>query len=268
MTPSTEVLDLFATPDQLHPIGIGDSVRAGDLVLSPGRDPLVAEWLSPVLARLAVRMDVRPGRRARDLRLAVPVPARDGSWVVEGWGASRWEPGTVTCTDLEVMVAAGRVLHAELASAVPVKPDCLDEREDRWARADRWAFGDSREVDADPSVRALLDELSGFLPDVPSGPSQLVHGDLAGNVLMDAAGAAVVIDVSPYWRPVLWAEALLTLDCVLRDDAEAEVLAGWRSESARAAMVRAGIFRLLSDPHPEVGRYRSALLRVAGSAHG
>ncbi|MDO9457486.1 MAG: hypothetical protein Q7T52_15430, partial [Nocardioides sp.] len=125
--PPPEVLDLFAVPDAVErlPGGAGHSFRAGDLVLSPGRDPQVAEWLNPVLARLSVRLDEEPGRRRRDLRVALPVPARDGSWVVDGWGATRHEPGTTRCEDLDVTLAAGRVLHARLASAVPEPPPGL-----------------------------------------------------------------------------------------------------------------------------------------------
>lgn len=119
--PSERVLDLFAVPDATTPLGPG--VVAGDLLLTPGHDPAVQEWLNPVLARLAVTMDSRPGRRPLDLRLAVPVPARDGAWVVEGWAAFRHEPGSALTTDLDVTLAAGRVLHAELASWVPSRPE-------------------------------------------------------------------------------------------------------------------------------------------------
>ena len=170
--PPADVLDLFAVPGDLSRLSgdRGDRVRAGDLLLSPGRDPEVQAWLSPMLARLAVRLDERPGRHPRDLRIAMPVPARDGSWVVDGWGASRYEPGTVVCDDLEVTLAAGRLLHAELDSLVRERPPGLD---------------------ADPGS---------------PGPDQLVHADLDGNVLLDARGAPVVVDVTPAWRTVQWVE--------------------------------------------------------------
>ena len=45
-------------------------LRAGDLVLSPGRDPRVQDLLSPMLARLAVELDTRPTRHPLDLRIA------------------------------------------------------------------------------------------------------------------------------------------------------------------------------------------------------
>jgi hypothetical protein len=169
----------------------------------------VQEWLSPLLARLAVTMDSRPTRRPLDLRLAVPVPARDGSWVVDGWAAARYEPGTVATTDLDVTLAAGRVLHAELASWVPLRPDGLDVPEDG----------------------------------PPSSPSQLVHADLFGNVLLDGHGAPVVIDVSPAWRPARWAEAVCVLDAVATGAASEAVLAGWSTETERELLRQARAFR-------------------------
>ncbi len=232
--PSERVLDLFAVPGAVTPVpgGQGRSVVSGDLVLSPDRDPAVQEWLSPLLARLAVTMDTRPRRRLQDLRLAVPVPARDGSWVVEGWAASRYEPDTVATRDLDVTLAAGRVLHAELAAWVPTRPAGLDARTDRWAVAERAAFADW-EIDL---------------------PSQLVHADLFGNVLLDGHGAPVVIDVSPAWRPARWAEAVAVLDAVADAVAPPSVLAAWSSTTDRELLRRALAFRVASDPEPE--RYR------------
>jgi uncharacterized protein (TIGR02569 family) len=258
--PSERVLDLFAVPGDTEPLpgGQGASVRAGDLVLSPDRDPEVCAWLNPVLARLAVRLDERPGRSRRDLRLAMPVPARDGEWVVDGWGASRWEPGTTSCTDLDVLVATGRLLHAQLASAVPSRPAGLARREDRWARAEREAFEGS------PSGPSLVRRLAALRDDTEIGPDQLVHADVAGNVLLDAAGAPVVIDVSPAWRPVRWAEAVCVLDAVLWLDAPAARLGDWTSGPDRQAMLRAALFRLLSDVDPPLDRYESVLAPVLG----
>ena len=261
MLPSERVLDLFAVPGDMEPLpgGQGSSVRAGDLVLSPGRDPEGAAWLNPVLARRAVRLDERPGRSLRDLRIAMPVPARDGSWVVDGWGASRWEPGTTTCTDLDVIVATGRLLHAELASAVPTRPPGLDRRDDRWTAAEEAAF------DGVPTGSDLVERLTALRDDTALGPDQLVHRDLAGNVLLDAAGAPVVIDVSPSWRPVLWAEAICVLDAVLWQGAPAARIHDWTRGRERQAMVRAALFRLLSDTEPDLDRYEAALAPVLGN---
>ena len=212
MSPPPEVFDLFAVPGPGVPLagGQGHSVCAGDLVLSPGRDERVAAVLNPILAPFAAQLD---SERPRTLRLAMPIPARDLRWVVHGWGATRFEPGASPCHDLDVLTATSRLFHARLAAAVPVCPGGLPRMEDRWARAERVAFGDGRSPAVLPDqTRALLDRLSRELraagPADSLGPEQLVHGDLAHNVLLDQAGIPLVIDVAAYWRPALWAEAV------------------------------------------------------------
>lgn len=245
------VLDLFAVPDLLTPLpgGQGGSVLAGDLVLSPGRDADVQAWLSPVLARFAYELDLSPSRRG--FRIAMPVPARDGAWVVDGWGASRYEPGAVACTDLDVLLATGRLLHARLASLVTKRPAVVVARGDRWATAERQAFGDiTGDLLTDAALPRLPAELLRELADsdpADLGPDQLVHADLAGNVLRDSTGAVVVIDFSPAWRPQRWAEAVCVLDAVTWHGAPVAALAGWTTAVERQAMLRALVFRMLSD---------------------
>ena len=273
MRPSPHVLDLFAVPEDLEPLpgGQGHSVRAGDLVLSPDRDPVTQDWLSPLLARFAVRLDTDPARHPRDLRVAVPVPARDGSWVVEGWAASRYEPGTVACRDLDVTIAAGHVLHARLASLVRERPARLGERSDRYALAERAAFGEVPVPPAGPALAGEVAELVGRALDAVDGqavlgPDQLVHADLAGNVLLDADGAPVVIDVAPAWRPVLWADAVCVLDSVVWQGTSRAVLEEWAYGPARAAMLRAVVFRVLSDDPADAEAYAQVLGQIAVSA--
>lgn len=258
MQPSAHVLDLFAVPDDVRsvPGGRGYSVVAGDLVLSPGRDPAVSGWLNPILAPLAVELD---HERPRSLRVAMPIPTRDLRWVVDGWGASRFEPDARQCRDLDVLLATGRLLHARLAARVPAPPAGIHDRTDRWARAARVAFGETQPTGIPTELAPLACHLISELGDAGFGPDQLVHGDLAGNVLLDAAGIPLVIDVAAYWRPVLWAEAVTVLDAVVSLGADAGVMAGWASGPRRQAMLRAAIFRLLSDEQSRVVAYREAL---------
>lgn len=263
MRPTEHVLDMFAVPGALEPVagGQGRSVRAGDLLLSPGREPRVQDRLSPPLARLAVELDTRPGRDHRDLRIAMPVPARDGSWVVDGWAATRFEPGTLPLTDLTATLAVGAVLHAELARAVTAWPLADEPPAGRWAVAERVAFGERPLPDdaLDAGGRDLLARLAAARDDTDLGPAQLVHGDLAGNVLLDPQGAPVVIDVAPYWRPALWAQAVAVLDAVMCSLAPAHVMDEWATGRRGQAMLRAAIFRLLSDRPADPAAYESGL---------
>ena len=265
MQPPPEVFDLFAVPADATPVpgGQGHSVLAGDLVLSPGRSAATADWLNPLLARLAADLD---HEQPRSLRVAMPIPTRDLQWVEAGWGATRFEPGARPCRDLDVLLATGRLLHAHLAGLLASPPPALDARDDRWARAARAAFGDPTGGSGrvSPEVRTLVADLTARL-DAPGteasdlGPDQLVHGDLAGNVLLDAAGLPVVIDVAPYWRPALWAEAVCVLDAVLWLDADPAVMGEWSTGPRGQAMLRAAIFRALSDDPCDVTAYRRVL---------
>jgi len=286
VAPPPHVLDLFAVPEDPRPLvgGQGHSFVAGDLALSPDRDATTCAWLNPVLARLAVELDTASPRA---LRIAMPIPSRDGRWVVDGWGASRYEPDTRPCRDLDVLVATARLLHARLASALPTPPDGVRGRTGRWARAERAAF-DTTGVGAAtadltgargaapgesgaggiPQAGPLVAALAVQRDDTDLGPDQLVHADLAGNVLLDARSVPVVIDVAPYWRPALWAEAVCVLDAVLWHGADTSVMAAWAHGAQRQAMLRAGLFRLLSDDpaEPTLSRYRALLLDPHGTS--
>lgn len=272
------VVDLFAASGEAERLtgGQGGSARVGDLVLSPGRDATGTDWLSPVQARLAVRLDERP---RRGLRLSLPVPTRDGRWVVDGWAATRFEPGTSQCTDVDVLLAVGRLLNAELALAVPARPDVLDAADHRWARADRaaWAVDDGRvTADGAGGGHEVAGASTGALDaaglalvrrvlaarEPLSLPSQLVNGDPVGNVLLDDRGVPFVIDLAPYWRPVAWADAVTVLDAVLWEGSGVSVLSGWSAGVPRQLMLRALAYRMLSDDPVDAARY--ALVVEAG----
>ncbi|KRE42785.1 hypothetical protein [Knoellia sp. Soil729] len=261
MKPSPTVFDLFAVPESTVTLegGLGLSVLAGDLVLSPGRDERTATWLNPVIAPLAAELD---HERPRSLRIAMPIPTRDLRWVVHGWGATRYEPDARLCHDLDVLLATGRLLHARLAARLDAPPPGIQERQDRWATAERVAFGERQPTGIPTSVAPLVARLMAALDTTSLGPDQLVHGDLASSVLLDASGIPLVIDFSPAWRPTLWAEAVCVLDAVLRRDADVAVMRDWSVGAQRQAMLRATLFRLLSDQDPDVAAYQRALASV------
>lgn len=258
MHPPPTVFDLYAVPEDSVPLtgGRGHSVLAGDLVLSPGRDRHTANWLNPIIAPLSAELD---HERPRSLRLAMPIPTRDLKWVADGWGATRFEPDTRPCTDLDVLLATGRLLHARLAAKVDTAPAGIRDRDDRWTRAERVAFGESQPTGIPSAVAAVTARLTAELDTTHLGPDQLVHGDLAGNVLLDADGIPLVIDVAPYWRPALWADAVCVLDAVLWMGADRAAMQRWTGGAERQAMLRAAIFRILSDQEPDLDAYARAL---------
>jgi len=57
----------------------------------------------------------------------------------------------------------------------------------------------------------------------------------------------VVIDLAPYWRPPTWAEAVSVVDAVVWHGADRAVLEQWRDPVRRPVLLRAALFRLLSE---------------------
>lgn len=265
MQPPPDVFDLFAVPEAAVPVagGQGHSVIAGDLVLSPGREARTANWLNPILAPLSVELD---HERPRSLRLAMPIPTRDLRWVVHGWGATRYEGNTHLCRDIDVLIATARLLHARLASKVQSQPPGIRDRDDRWATAELAAFGERQLAGIPSFVAPLVDRLIAARDNTSLGPDQLVHGDLAGNVLLGVTNTPLVIDFSPYWRPTLWAEAVCVLDAVVNLGADSTVMGEWAAGAPRQAMLRAAIFRLLSDEEPLLDAYGGAMEPLLGAA--
>ena len=188
---------LTARPERLTG-GQGTSWRVGDAVLKPDdAPPAYLAWRARVLDRLAGRPD---------LRVPAPLRSRTGESSAHGWTASRWEPGDHVPGSWRAAADAGRRLSAALADEP--EPDVLAQRTDPWAVADRIAWGEQPLPDgAGPVLRALAAARRPV-----DLPSQLVHGDLSGNVLLADGLPPLVLDLSPYWRPAAYATAVVVAD--------------------------------------------------------
>ncbi len=192
--------------------GQGDSVRVADLVFKPAGDVDVAAALSDLLEPIEER-GFRLGRAARAL---------DGRWVVDGWAATRFVAGAwAPAGRWPEILAAARAFSAALADCR--RPEFLARRDDRWAQADAVAWGEADHEPLEP-VGPLLARLRALRRPVDAAP-QLVHGDLAGNLLLADGLPPAVIDVSPYWRPAVYADAVIAVDGLIWEGAGPELLA-------------------------------------------
>jgi uncharacterized protein (TIGR02569 family) len=264
--PSTEVLAAFGVAGEPVPLagGQGRSVRVGGCVLKPlDGSAAAAEWAVTLWERLP------PG--ATEFRVPKPLRAADGRCVVRGWTASEFLPGEPGPRGRwEEVAVVGRALHAALRS-VP-RPTFLDGRTHPWAVADRVAWGE-QEVRVAPALAEPYERARALVRPVRL-PSQLVHGDLAGNVLFAPGGLPTVIDFSPYWRPTLYAEAVVAVDGLLWSDLPPARLAAWHEGPCWQGMLaRALIFRLVAQSElaptaMEGERYGRAVAALEGGVVG
>ncbi|MFF0311738.1 TIGR02569 family protein [Streptosporangium sp. NPDC004379] len=216
------------------PGGKGNSWRADQVVLKPVEFLAETLWRSEVLTAL-------PG--SADFRVARPVRALDGAWVVDGWEASRLIEGVPDVGRQDDVLRAGIAFHTAIAS-LP-RPGFLDFRDDPWSIGDRVAW-EELPIRACPPALSLLEPLVGARRPVDL-VSQAVHGDLPGNVLFADGRPPAIIDWSVYWRPASWAAAVAVADALCWYGASPALAARWSHLPAWGQMlVRALIYRIVT----------------------
>lgn len=238
MRPPAHVLAAFGAAAEAVPLGGGQGAawHAGDLVLKPldwAMSLEELEWQGEVLG--AVRED---GFRVPRLRRA-----RDGSALVDGWCAWEYVEGRHELRRWADVISTGERFHAALEGVA--RPALLDRRTDHWAIGDRVAWGELSprrfaRVKHLPRLVAALRPLE--------APSQLVHGDLTGNVLFASGLPPAVIDFSPYWRPTAFASAVVVGDALAWEGADESLLqAVAHIDSFPQFLLRALIYRVVVD---------------------
>lgn len=199
------------------------------MVVRPAGDPDEANWRAGVLERLAHTEEFRTPR---------PIRAASGRWVVDGWEALQWVPGTADESRLLDVVRVGTAFHQAISALA--RPTFIDTTDDPWSRADRIVWGE-----APMPSDAMLERLAARFRLVES-PSQLIHGDLLGNVLFSEGEPPTIIDWAPYWRPVGLGAAIAAVDAVCWHGAPIELLpvAGRSIAEWEQLLLRALAFRM------------------------
>jgi uncharacterized protein (TIGR02569 family) len=140
-------------------------------------------------------------------RIAKPIKAKNGKWIVNGWVAEHFLEGKhATNDDLPKVIEAVVSYHKAL-EGIPL-PEYRKKEQTMYDRADQWAWGEIPK-DIDPK---LLEVLSGLieLRKLVDLPSQLIHGDLnLNNILVADNLPPAIIDLAPYWRPAEFALAVM-----------------------------------------------------------
>lgn len=172
--------------------------RSGNVVLrNLGEDAQeVANWQAELFSQI----------KRNGFRVAKPLRATNGSWMIDGWVAEEFLDGRhATKDDITVLIKAITNFHEALIG-VPM-PDYRKKESTIYDRADNWSWGEIPK-DIDPNLYKLTMELAELRKPVDL-PSQLIHGDLnLENVLVAENLPPAIIDFVPYWRPSEFALAV------------------------------------------------------------
>ena len=236
--PTPEVLDAFGLSGEARRLtgGKGGTWQCGDTVLKPAEGEPETIWRAEVLSALPP---------SDDFRIARPRRARTGAWIVAGWEATAWVAGDPAPTRAAEVIRTGEAFHRAIAE-VP-RPSFLDTRDDPWSYGDRLAFGDPVPPGTTAPSTLLEPLLSARRP--ITTPSQVVHGDLTGNVLFAPGRPPAVIDWPAYHRPPAWSAAVVVADNLVWHHLDPARIPTWSHFSEWPQMlIRALIYRISTWP--------------------
>lgn len=219
--PPAHVLAAFGAAGEPEPLagGTGGSWLAGSLVL---------KLLDRTEQELVWQAELVSSVEREGFRVAAPLPQ-----VVDGWMATPYLEGRHETGRWRDIIAVGQRFHTALAD-VPRPGMIIDPRRNPWEIGDRVAWQE-RDYDGIDDLLAALEPVD--------APSQLIHGDLTGNVLFHGRLPPAIIDFAPYWRPKEYAAAIVVTDAVLWDGAPEDLL----DEAHPQYLLRALIFRAVTS---------------------
>lgn len=259
--PPQSVLHAFNIHDPLEPMpgGRGLCFLAGDIILRPVDHRAETEWVSGMLLQLS-----KLEHADLNYRIARPLVTGHSSisplpnqFISHGWSASSFVSGQPGPEEHWAQIlTTSRAFHHDLKSLVPTPPAFLSLKTDRWAEADRVTWDEKRLEDVPdvnhsvltllrPSLARLVALKKPLPPDALE--SQLVHGDLTGNVLFEDDLAPAIIDLSPMWRPVEFAEAVVVSDGLTNHGQGVELIHLYGTDELRLQiLLRALYWRLVT----------------------
>jgi len=211
--PSISIAGAFSSHEEpvLLPGGQGNSYVSDGLVLKREEDEGIANWMAELFQSLP------DSSRVRTLR---PVRSKEGTWIHEGYVAWVYMEGEHVKGHYGKKLPACREFHRLIGDIE--KPRFLDVPRNSWAAADMVALGE-KPFDYDEEFMELYRQVQPHLRPLEAR-SQLVHGDLSGNILVAPQLPLAIIDFSPAWAPNGFAEGIMLADAIAWDDPPPEEL--------------------------------------------
>lgn len=225
--------------DEAVPAGVawGCGWHVGQAVVSEVVDPVAATWSARVRDQIQTN--------ERQLRVARPMRATDGRYVVAGWRASIREPGVALARVDETVQAALRLddaladvdIPTFVASSVraPLAEGDLFLLADRaaWAKDPETVLAVAFDADqpASPHQRramAAAANVGQYLE--PMGQqNQVTHADMLGTTIYDRLEAPLVTDLYCAAHPHGYSAAQVIVDALIMGLVDARILRRFRS---------------------------------------
>ena len=233
--PTMEVLQAFGATENPSPMagGQGRNYRSGNVVLKPAKDDEETSWIAAFYL----------STQQNGFRLPKPIRSKYDGFVYGGWQAWEYANGRPLKGNWVEKIDLCYQFHQQVAD-VP-KPTYFSKREQNpWVIADKVVWGEM-DIEHHPRIAPAVGQLKKCLKPV-NEPSQLIHGDFGGNILFSSDLDPIIIDFSPYWRPVAFAIGVVIADAIVWEGAnESLIEAGNKFNNFYQHLARAELRRII-----------------------
>lgn len=204
--------------------------RAGNLVLKPVTDSEEYLWTATTLHAVDFER----------LKFAKPVLSLYGNYIEDGFGATQFFEECTHKYDFEEGLSLCRELNRILAR-IKINKKFPNQINNPWKLAHQLAWDKNLDYSFPEPLRSLLK-----LKKPIDFPKQLIHADLAGNILANDSGKRCVIDFTPAFFPKEYAEAIMIVDYISLHNASISLIENINLQvSDRMQIIlRALIFRM------------------------
>jgi uncharacterized protein (TIGR02569 family) len=230
-----EIIDAFECHGEVQVLqgGEGRSIHVGDCVFKPIDHPDRYSWSCDLISRIS----------QEGFRVPEPRKARDGSFVYRGWAATSFEPGDHVQGRWQEKIEVLRSFHVKLHD---LEISEMPPSADLWSLAHEITW-QARPLPTNlhPDMITLINIVFGHYQRLPRA-YEIIHSDFCGNILFHDWLAPCVIDFSPAYGCVEYAEAIMIADGIAWENAPLESLdlLTW-NEGYRQHFLRAINFRMI-----------------------
>lgn len=191
-------------------------------------------------------------------RLAEPrqVIGRPRSFVHNAWTASSFLAGEVKSKpDFVKILEVSRSFHEYVSGLKLERPAFLRQHPNRRREADLVIWSEKKLEDVDKvnyellvTIQPVLDKLDKIMQPLPSDlESQIIHGDMTGNILFEDNEPPGIIDLTPYRQPAEYANAIVIADALAWCGEGRELVVGYAVDELKGNLLaRALYWRLLT----------------------
>jgi len=233
--PSKEVLSAFFIKDEPVPLkgGQGITWRAEEYIIKPTINEEETKWCAEIIQQL-------PQDAYRIPRYQ---KTQDNQWIYQGWFVLKFIEGEHIKNHWGEKISVCKGFN-NLLTNIP-KPDFIDKRTDPWSIASKMTWGEMPLNYVD-GLKNYIDKISKYLRPI-AVKDQIVHGDIAGNMLFAKGLTPGVIDFTPIWRPKEYSLAIFIVDAITWQEAEDSIISLVENErDIFQFLLRAALFRALA----------------------